>query len=172
MRSENAKYMKAYKHVKSKDGSVYRLAEDMSANLVTVAAVAQNDIGRCDLLTAWIQNWEHMDGFRKRAQESPDFISVDEWKRERESYEVQLVIAELQPADTVRFITSCYDELFRVPDLGFVRVNGEKRKVRYCDDYHFGFVEPDRGTYHICEFAELCERNGHIVEKIEVQDEA
>ena len=36
-----------------------------------------------------------------------------------------------------------------------------ERTCRYIDDYH---LEVGTNLYHICEFAELCERNGHTVE--------
>ncbi len=36
-----------------------------------------------------------------------------------------------------------------------------ERTCRYIDDYH---LEVGTNLYHICEFAELCERNGHSVE--------
>lgn len=36
-----------------------------------------------------------------------------------------------------------------------------ERTCRYIDDYH---LEVGTNLYHICEFAELCEKNGHTVE--------
>ncbi len=38
------------------------------------------------------------------------------------------------------------------------------RTCRYIDDYH---LEVGSYVYHICEFAEHCERNGHTVEPAE-----
>ena len=35
------------------------------------------------------------------------------------------------------------------------------RKCTYIDDYH---TKIGYNVFHICEFAELCERNGHTVE--------
>ena len=62
----------------------------------------------------------------------------------------------------IRFINSRYDELFRIED-------GEKIKIRYSDgkemervcrfidEYH---MEVGSNLYHICQFAEIMERNG------------
>ena len=39
-----------------------------------------------------------------------------------------------------------------------------ERECRYIDDYH---TKIGLNIYHICEFAELCEKNGHTVEPAE-----
>lgn len=62
----------------------------------------------------------------------------------------------------IRFINPNYKELFRIPDGDRVRLlysDGEKadRTCRYIDDYH---VEVGDNLYHICEFAERCDRSG------------
>ena len=66
----------------------------------------------------------------------------------------------------IRFITPRYEEKFRIPDGDQIRISypaGETRDrtVRYIDEYH---VEIGSGIsnnlYHICEFAEIMERNG------------
>lgn len=63
----------------------------------------------------------------------------------------------------IRFIDSHYNLLFRVPDGGnivLIDSDGLKRvrACKYIDDYHF---QPDRNSaLHICEFAEIMERNG------------
>ena len=36
-----------------------------------------------------------------------------------------------------------------------------ERECKYIDDYH---TQIGSDVFHICEFAELCERNGHTVE--------
>ena len=71
-------------------------------------------------------------------------------------------------AQGIRFIDSRYKELFRLPDGGNIIIthtDGEKIKAycRYIDETH---AEIGKNTYHICEFAELCERNGHTVEPV------
>lgn len=69
----------------------------------------------------------------------------------------------------IRFITPDYDEKFRIPDGGkillhFSSGSTSERTCRYIDDYH---LEVGSNLYHICEFAQLCERNGHTVEPAE-----
>lgn len=68
----------------------------------------------------------------------------------------------------IRFIDSSYKELFRIPDGGKIKIRyawGEEavRTCRYVDDYH---VEVGDNLYHICEFAERMEQNGHTYEPI------
>ena len=66
----------------------------------------------------------------------------------------------------IRFITSAYENKFRVADGDKVRItdkDGEFRDytARYIDEYHVELSGP-HGTnlYHICELAERLERNG------------
>lgn len=66
----------------------------------------------------------------------------------------------------IRFIDSHYNELFRIPDGGSVVItheNGEQgvNVCKYLDDYHF---ELGGECLHICQFAEIMERNGSTVE--------
>ena len=66
----------------------------------------------------------------------------------------------------IRFISSDYKELFRIPDGGKIRVTsawGEKSEhtCRYIDEYH---TEVGNNLYHICEFAERMEKNGATYE--------
>ena len=63
----------------------------------------------------------------------------------------------------IRFIDSSYNELFRIPNLSGITVeypNGqiENKLCRYMDEYH---TEIDGVCYHICQWAELMERNGN-----------
>lgn len=65
----------------------------------------------------------------------------------------------------IRFITPNYKEKFRIQDGDQVRVmrfDGQvfDRVCRYIDDCH---VEIGTELYHICQFAELMERNGNSV---------
>lgn len=68
----------------------------------------------------------------------------------------------------IRFITSDYKEKFRIEDGDMVRIRcPDGREIdhvcRYIDEYH---VEVGKGwdnLYHICQFAELMERNGNSV---------
>lgn len=68
----------------------------------------------------------------------------------------------------IRFITSGYEEKFRIKDnekIKITRADGETDTFicRYIDDYH---VLVGRNTYHICEFAEMCEENKFTVEAV------
>jgi hypothetical protein len=68
----------------------------------------------------------------------------------------------------IRFITPHYKEKFRIADGDMVRIrcpDGREldRVCRYIDEYH---VEVGKGwdnLYHICQFAEIMERNGNSV---------
>ena len=74
----------------------------------------------------------------------------------------------------IRFIDSGYRDLFRVPDGGKINItlnNGEQltRQCKYIDDYHFELNRVDSNygnVYHICQFAEIMERNGNKYEPI------
>ena len=71
----------------------------------------------------------------------------------------------------IRFIDSNYKELFRIPDGGKINItlnDGEQltRQCKYIDDYHFQLSEIDSNygnVYHICQFAEIMQRNGNTV---------
>ncbi|WP_418841755.1 hypothetical protein [Ruminococcus sp.] len=68
----------------------------------------------------------------------------------------------------IRFIDSNYNEKFRIADGGKISItnsNGERTEkfCRYIDDYN---LEVGTNLYHICELAELCEKNGVIVEPV------
>ena len=62
----------------------------------------------------------------------------------------------------IRFIDSRYNELFRIKDGESITVkfsdgSMSDRKCTYIDDYH---TKIGYDIFHICEFAELMERNG------------
>ena len=66
----------------------------------------------------------------------------------------------------IRFITSDYTDLFRIPDGGDIiitHVDGEKIKAycRFFDEYH---TQIGKNLYHICEFAERMEACGATYE--------
>lgn len=68
----------------------------------------------------------------------------------------------------IRFIDSHYNEQFRIKDGEAITVKykdgkSEDYTCRYIDDYH---LEIGRNLYHICEWAEICERNGYTCEPI------
>lgn len=66
----------------------------------------------------------------------------------------------------IRFITSKYNEKFRIADGDKIVISysdGTKitRLCRYYDDYH---TIVGGNTFHICEFAELMEKNNAVIE--------
>ena len=74
-------------------------------------------------------------------------------------------------AKGIRFINSHYKELFRIPDGGKIKIHlawneDQVRTCRYIDDYH---VEIGDNLYHICEFAERMEQNGHTYEPVRTE---
>lgn len=76
-------------------------------------------------------------------------------------YQMEKEQEDFTPEKSIRFITSSYDDLFKLPDGGVVEVVYPDRqfsaKCRYIDDYHLYF-----GTecLHICQLAEMLERSG------------
>ena len=65
---------------------------------------------------------------------------------------------------SIRFINSNYDTLFRIPDGGNIEIrfpdNVFSARCEYLDDYHTKIGDT---VFHICEFAELLERqNGSV----------
>lgn len=84
-------------------------------------------------------------------------------------YQKQWLDRHLQQAERgIRFITSNYKELFRIPDGDKIRItyaDGEKadRTCRYIDDYHVEIGSGWNSLLHICQFAEMMERNGSTV---------
>lgn len=68
--------------------------------------------------------------------------------------------AEKNNPKEIRFITSSYKELFKIPDGGQILINYPNGEVKsfachFLDPYHF--ICKNR-AYHICEFAEMIER--------------
>ena len=81
----------------------------------------------------------------------------------------------------IRFIDSNYKDKFRIADGDKIRItfadsdtsvrNGDTsvRECRYIDDYH---LEVGNDLYHVCQFAEIMERNGNKVEPIGAEENA
>lgn len=88
--------------------------------------------------------------------------------------EVMLPVKDIESADFVRFITPKYKSKFIIRNLDKVLYKGERYIVAgYGDDYHMSLyrIKEDGsfgygGLYHICEFAEMCERTGATVEPL------
>ena len=70
-----------------------------------------------------------------------------------------------KPKRYIRFIDSDYNTLFHIPDganLTVTDFDGQEKTYpcRYIDSYHVAIGKND--AFHICEFAELMERNGSV----------
>ena len=84
-------------------------------------------------------------------------------------YQKKWLDRHLQQAERgIRFINPHYKELFRVPDGDKIRIihsDGEKTDYtcRYIDDYHVAIGSGWNSLLHICQFAEIMERNGSTV---------
>ncbi len=88
-------------------------------------------------------------------------------------YKRKLLDRHLQEAEKgIRFIDSRYNDLFRIPDGGKIRISypdGDHREeiCRYIDPYHVEIGYGSLSLFHICEFAEKMERAGARVEPLE-----
>lgn len=153
MEKNFARFMKWGKLVKYSSNEVFKLVENMSDSNELVKAVNMGNWQRYELLKAWINNWESDSmGFRDRFTGN-----IEDCKVEKQSYETELKISDIEPANKIRFITSDYKTKFEITDFDSVLVNGEPKRAIYLDEYHFQF---EKGScYHICQWAEICERN-------------
>ena len=76
---------------------------------------------------------------------------------------------------SIRFINSRYKDLFCIPDGGCIQIHYPEETVvkpcTYIDDYH---TKIGHHVFHICEFAEIMERNGanYMAEPTIMGDEA
>lgn len=170
MIKEFAKYMTWGKLVESMHtGSVYKLIEDMDKKKDVVRAVSMENWKRYELLKAWIRNYDQAaSGFRDKFSQE----DAAGWKEEKQGYEVELKIDYVKPCDRIRFITPDYNVRFEAVNLSLISVNGKAARVFYLDETHFGFVDTFSvnlygGCFHICQFAELCERNDIEVKPLE-----
>ncbi len=155
-----ARFMKWGKLVKNLSNVTFKLVENMNDNSELVKAVNMDNWQRYELLKAWIRNWEaNSMGFRERFTGN-----IEDCKVEMHSYEVELQISDIEPANKIRFITSDYKTKFEVMDFDIILVNGESKRVIYLDECHFQF---EKGScYHICQWAEICEKNSIAIEHI------
>jgi hypothetical protein len=80
------------------------------------------------------------------------------WSLRREAAEMS---ERNEHEHSIRFITTDYEELFRIPDGGTVLVTFPDRqfaeKCSYIDDYH---MKIGSTIYHICQYAEILKQNG------------
>ncbi|MDD3230360.1 MAG: hypothetical protein PHE09_14245 [Oscillospiraceae bacterium] len=73
----------------------------------------------------------------------------------------------------IRFIDSHYKELFSIRDGGSIKITGygdeiSMKKCRFLDECH---TEVGSTCYHICQFAEVMEKNGYKYEPAEMEVE-
>jgi hypothetical protein len=92
------------------------------------------------------------------------------------SYTQREVILLEDKRKEIRFITSDYKELFRIKDGESIKFtsgyDGEEQtlKCRWIDETHITLKSKFTNDYHICQWAEICERNGHKLEPIANQE--
>ena len=155
------KHMTYGKRVQDHDGTVYMLLEDADRTGANpeVYAVRESNLRRYELLRAWRQNWDRDPGFRERFTHN-----IDDCVKEFYGLRELISLTNMDPADKIRFITSDYKTLFEVNNLDFVKVNGEEKRAIFLDSHHFKFE--NEIPYHICEFAEICERHNAKVEPV------
>lgn len=112
-------------------------------------------------------------GFRADTAQYSYLIRLNPYKEEENlslyCYRRDWLDSHMKQAEKgIRFITPHYEEKFRIADGDMVRIrypDGRQldRECRYIDDCH---VEVGKGwdnLYHICQFAEIMERNGNSV---------
>lgn len=78
----------------------------------------------------------------------------------------------MEEKKTIRFIDSHYHTLFTIPDGASIEIqfpDGERRErvCRYIDEYH---TQVGMNVFHICEFAEIMERNGNSYSPVEERE--
>ncbi|MBR6476364.1 MAG: hypothetical protein IKS98_13110 [Lachnospiraceae bacterium] len=147
-----------YNLVRDKAGNKYRLQNYCKEEVDTVTCVKEENEGEYERLIY--------------ARQRRDLAPVESARISE--LEILLPVEEVEVSDFVRFITPKYDIKFIVKNLGYVSVNGEKRLVvSHGDGAHFSFYcEKEngefayRGIYHICEFAEMTEKNNLCVEPL------
>jgi hypothetical protein len=103
-------------------------------------------------------------GFRVRTDKHCYFIRCTPQAGDYNFYVYAYRTAVLYP-DKIRFINTHYNELFRIPDSGSIvvtRPEGEEYigDCKFLDETH---TEINGECYHICQFAEIQERNGATV---------
>jgi hypothetical protein len=68
----------------------------------------------------------------------------------------------------IRIIDGHYNEKFRIPDGGFISVDGKHYQLHYLDETHF-YVKGS-GCWHICQFGECVIDRGQDVRKVEAPE--
>ena len=165
MKQIYAKFLKYGHIVKSEwTETEYELIESADPEKETVKAIAVENSRRYHLLSAWSLNWDKDPGFRERFGKD-----IEACRTERVGYVEELRLTDITPINKVRFIDSHYGTKFEAQTLSTILVNGHPAKVVYIDPTHFRLIESDINaimwgdTFHICQFAELCEKSNIVV---------
>lgn len=157
----------------------YRKTEEFSAEFDTVINALREDQGilhnRYDMKafarqypdSAFEGNCGTEYGFRADTEQYAYLIRCNPVKGDYNfycfCYEKKWLDRHMESArQGIRFIDSSYKELFRTPDGGKIVITSSwneksERACRFIDEYH---TEVGSNLYHICEFAEMMERNG------------
>ena len=112
-------------------------------------------------------------GFRADTAQYSYLIRLNPYKEEENlslyCYRRDWLDSHMKQAEKgIRFITPHYDEKFRVADGDSVRIRCQDGRVldrvcRYIDECHVEVGTGWDNLYHICQFAEMMERNGNSV---------
>ena len=112
-------------------------------------------------------------GFRADTAQYSYLIRLNPYKEEENlslyCYRRDWLDSHMKQAEKgIRFITPHYEEKFRIADGDSVRIRCQDGRVldrvcRYIDDCHVEVGTGWDNLYHICQFAEMMERNGNSV---------
>ena len=128
--------------------------------LITYEDMLENPI-RNPLACARVMALEEI-GLKSEVVSEVALRTLDQIKEARRVYRKE------HPEDShdhsIRFITSNYEELFRIPNGGKVQIDYPDHSFvapcEYIDDYH---TRIGGEVYHICQFAEILERGNGVV---------
>lgn len=132
---------------------------------VTRNARKQQDAELFDFLCVERANYSHYERLGAWIRNNVDPAKTESYKIERASFEMLLKCDEVESLNEIEFITPAYKEKFKVRNFGWVSLStsDKPKQVVYYDATHFGFLSETgyvSNVYHICQFAEMCERNG------------
>lgn len=146
---------------------------DQRYGCVLAGREAMQKYGRSQPNSAFEGNYTTEYGFRIDTEKFAYLLRCIPVKEDYNFYcwcfEAKWLDCHLKQAEKgIRFIDPHYKELFRIPDGDKIRItdtDGEKRDYtcRYIDDYHVEVGNGWNSLLHICQFAEVMERNGSTV---------
>ena len=165
MERKYVRFMTYGKNVKVAE-KVFVLIENATPTKDMVKVVASEHAKRYQLLCKWCENWDHDFRFRARFH-----LDIQKVRREKETYVIEIPIDCMEAIDQIRFIDPTYKTLFHVKNFGQIKIGDETYIVSHIDDYHFYLLDPNEESayercFHICQFAEICDRNHLTVEPV------